>query len=627
MSGIAGVIYNDGRLATIVELAPVIEKISMLGPDGISTWAEGSAALAHFALHTTPEAAYEQWPLHNAHGDILVADARIDNRDDLIHILCYQPTAGRPITDADLILAAHERWGDDAPAHLVGDFAYALWNSSERVLRLVRSPFGMKGLFYRITRQGVFFASTLRGVEVLAPHNLTTNVPWVASFLTLKMDYLFDESVYLEIKKVPAAHWLRLNIANGTQICQRFWDLVPHDKYATWSDEDWLEGFRDCFEKVVTASLRSDGPIAMSVSGGLDSSSIALIAHRLMYDEQVVQKNPVYAYTDRMPAWPETDESQYRNAVVARLPHFHCQWVEPKEAWKWEFVEKRQRHTSTPMGLPNIFTLDTRIAEVRRQGCKIILTGMGGDIVTGGEDYGILEAFLSLPWSLRLQEWRYFARGTVKGNLKLIKRLLREQFPKRFVKWWLKYRSGPKLYNAKCEQIANSKNVLIEPIANASALQHFLRIVMFTPLYLHPLEEVAEYYLLQGIERRYPFYDRRMVELIFHLPVHLRVAQGHTRVLHKRALKQDLPPLLLKRNTKADFTRFTAYSISPQDHERACALPPNALIKTQGWINQPMWEKWSTNPGRAMRTVYLHRIAHLENWLSLLTSVHQKEAQ
>jgi len=618
MSGIAGIIYNDQRPATVEQLAPVITELEMLGPDGISTWACDAAAFVHFALHTTPEATFEQWPLQNAQGDVLLADARLDNREDLIRALRYSPSAAHPITDAELILAAHEQWGNKAPSYLIGDFAYALWNKTERILRLVCSPFGIKGLYYRAYDNGLFFASTLRGVRALAPHNLTTNLAWVASFLTLKMDYLFNESVYHEIKKVPAAHSVQLDLQSGTQRSERFWDLIPDDNYAKWRDEEWVEAFRDCFESAVKASLRSAGPIAMSVSGGLDSSSIALVAHRLMYDQNSLKKKRVYAFTDRMPEWPETDESQYRNAVVAQLQHFHCQWVEPKQAWTWQQVDKRQRHTSTPMGLPNIFTIDSRLAAVKAKGCKVIVSGMGGDIVTGGEDYSILEAFLSLPWALRLQEWRYFARGTLSGHVKLAKRVLREQFPKRFVTFWLKQRQGPRLYNKKCEALASGKNILIKARADTTPLQHFLRIVMFSPLYVHSFEEVAEYYSLQGIERRCPFYDRRMVELIFQAPTHLRIKKGNTRVLHKRVLKNDLPALLFTRNTKADFTRFTANSVSPADHARACALPPDSIMKREGWMNESTWQQWATNPGRAMRTVYLHRIAHLQNWLSLL---------
>ena len=618
MSAIAGIIYNDQRPATVEQLAPAITELEMLGPDGISTWAEKNAAFAHFALHTTPEARFEQWPLQNAKGDVLLADARLDNREDLIRALRYCPSASLAITDAELILAAHEQWGNQAPSYLIGDFAYALWNKTEHILRLVCSPFGIKGLYYRVTSNGLFFASTLRGVRALAPHNLTTNLPWVASFLTLKMDYLFNESVYNEIKKVPAAHSVQLHLEGGTPRSERFWDLIPDDTYAKWRDEEWASAFRDCFESAVKASLRSAGPIAMSVSGGLDSSSIALVAHRLMYDQQKIAKKSVYAFTDRMPAWPETDESQYRNAVVSQLPHFHCQWVEPKEAWTWQQVDKRQRHTSTPMGIPNIFTIDNRLAAAKAKGCKVIVSGMGGDIITGGEDYGMLEGFFSLPWILRLQEWRYFARGTLSGHMKLAKRVLREQFPKRFVTFWLKQRQGPRLYTEKCEEVANRKKIVIKTKAHTTQLQDFLRVVMFSPMYGHSFGEVAEYCLLQGVERRYPFYDRRLVELAFQVPTHLRIHQGTTRVLHKRALKEDLPALLSTRNSKADFTRFTANSVSAADHARACALPPDSIIKREGWINESRWQEWATNPGRAMRTVYLHRIAHLQNWLSLL---------
>ncbi|MGB0385208.1 MAG: asparagine synthetase B family protein [Ardenticatenaceae bacterium] len=618
MSGIAGVIYRTGRPATVADLAPVIEEIGILGPDGISTWAQGNVALAHFALHTTPEAEYEQWPLCNARGDMLIADARLDNREELIRVLSYERQAERVITDADLILAAHERWADDAPTHLVGDFAYALWNGGQQILRLVRSPFGMKGLYYRLTSEGIFFGTTLRGVRVLAPHNLSTNLPWVASFLTLKMDYLFDESVYIEIKKVPPGHLYRLSLANGTQTRQSFWDLIPSEQYATWSDDDWVEAFRECFETAVSASLRSNGPIAMSVSGGLDSSSIALVAHRLMHDELRVPKQPTYTYTLRMKGWPDTEESPYRNAVVARLPHFSTEWIDLERAWEWSLVEQWQRRISTPVNLSNTFTFQPRIDQARRKGCRIMLGGSGGDIITGGEDYALTEIFLSLPWSARLRESPYFSKGTLKGALKFAKELLGTQIPSKLLEWRKKRRKIHALYRAESKKIASGKAPLLQPVKGDSPLQGLMRKILTTPFFLQAFEQGAEVLALQGMEHRCPFYNRRLVEMAFQIPARLRVGQGRTRVLIKRALEQDLPPILQARRSKASFARFTANTVSEMDHVKATTLSNHALTRKQGWINDPIWEKWSTNPDSAMQTIYLHRVTHLENWLSQL---------
>jgi asparagine synthase (glutamine-hydrolysing) len=636
MSGMTGVIYTDGRPANVTELAPAIEQMRMLGPDGLSTWAEGGVALAHLALHTTPEAEYEQWPLINARGDVLLADARIDNRDELLRALTrpapqsppqFPPTLGgkhlggeasRPITDAELILAAHEKWGNDAPAHLIGDFAYLLWQPKERHLLMVRSPFGMKGLYYRKDKGRLLFATTLRGVQALDPNNLTLNYPWLASFLTFEMNHFFDESAFCEIAKVAAAHYLDIDIENGTQKQQQFWDLIPNSKYAAWSDEEWVEGFRECFEQVVADSLRSNKPISMSVSGGLDSSSIALVAHRLMHEEGRVPKLPTYCYTFRAKEWPDTDESEYRNAVIARLPQFESEWIDLKHAWTWDVVEAWNKKISVPINLPNGFTFQPRIERACQQGCRIMLSGSGGDIVTGGEDYGIIPAFYSLPWSARLQELPYFTRQSFKGAYKFTKKLIREALPSELFEWIQKRRGFVDLHQAECERIANRKKVLLERSNDYSPLQRLMYMIFSSPLYHQAFEQSSEIFAVHGMEYRCPFYDRRLVEMAFQQPIHLRIAQGRTRVLLKRALEKDLPQNLIRRRSKASFSNFTAYSISEADHARAVRLPENALTVAKGWLDLALWEKWATSPRWPMQPIFLHRVAHLEEWLAQL---------
>jgi asparagine synthetase B (glutamine-hydrolysing) len=340
-----------------------------------------------------------------------------------------------------------------------------------------------------------------------------------------------------------------------------------------------------------------------------------------MHEEGRVPKLPTYCYTDRMIDWPDTEESEYRNAVVARLPHFHCEWIDQKCVWTWKMVEAWQQDTSAPINLSNIFTYQARMNLARESGCRVMLAGTGGDIITGGEDYGIVTALESLSWLEALGELRYFTRGTVRGTRRLLKKFARTHLPPTWFQWLQKRRGViEELYTLDCERVAKAKEekVLFQRIKSDSPLQRFIRTILFSPLYYHPFEQGAEVYALHGIEFRTPFYDRRLVELAFQQPIHLRIKGGKTRVLHKKALKQDLPPLLSRRDSKADFTRFTAYSISEADHVRASTLKPDALTRQQRWLDLATWENWSTEPKWPMQTVFVHRLAHLEQWLSLL---------
>ena len=105
------------------------------GPDGIHTWREGSVALGHCMLHTTPESLYDTLPMESRDGNlVLTADARIDNREELMRVLDLRPTKDRPVTDCDLIMAAYQKWGEACPEHLLGAFAFAIWDKRARRL-------------------------------------------------------------------------------------------------------------------------------------------------------------------------------------------------------------------------------------------------------------------------------------------------------------------------------------------------------------------------------------------------------------------------------------------------------------------------------------------------------------
>ncbi len=619
MSAIAGIVYTDGRPAQAEALAPAVAELAPFGPDGLSLWAEGSAALAHLALHSTPEAQHERWPLRGASGALLLADARLDNRDELQRALRPPARDDGPLTDAQLIMAAHERWGDEAPAQLIGDFAYVLWEPATRTLRLVRSPFGLKPLFFRVDGERVLFASSLRALLALEPR-ATLNEPWLASFLAMSHERAAELSAFKEIQKVPPAHLLRLEPARRSQSSHRFWQPPSADGFRGWSEAEWEESFRERFEQAVAASLRSAAPIAMSVSGGQDSSAIALLAHRMMHERPSVPARPVFAYTLRMPEWPDTDESRYRNAATERLPHFHTEWIDVARAWEWESAAAWHRQMSAPSIFPNACMFRPFYERARAEGCRVKVSGLGGDIVTGGEDYGNFPALLSYPKRHLLRELPYFT-GNRLGSYKRVAGMMANRYLPRLFQQWRRLRAKPTtLISEAGERLAATVERPIPVPDGFSPHQQNLWNVLTSPFYTQIFEQRAELIGLYGMELRCPFYDRRLVEMALHQPLPLRIAGGVNRVLLKRALANEMPPLLRERTSKADFTRFTVESVPEADRARALALPPDGLLRQQGWVDMATWEQWANAPARLIQINTLYRAAFFEQWYNTLVA-------
>src|SRR4028118_649697 len=163
MSAIAGIYYLDGRPVDCADLGRMVDTLAHRGPDGADVWCEESVGLGHRMLWTTPESLLEKLPLVDQTGNLVItADARIDNRDELIEVLGLTDHPAEKITDSQLILAAYERWGDRCPEYLLGDFAFAIWDRRQQQLFCARDHMGVKPFYYYHSDRLLVFASEIR---------------------------------------------------------------------------------------------------------------------------------------------------------------------------------------------------------------------------------------------------------------------------------------------------------------------------------------------------------------------------------------------------------------------------------------------------------------------------------
>src|SRR2546427_256925 len=309
VTGIAGLWRRDGRPGEPAELDGMLARVAHRGPDGTGAWREGPVALGHGMLHTTPESLREQQPLVGTRGDlVLVADARIDNRGELCSLL----PAPSDATDAELILAAYERWGEHCPEHLLGDFAFAMWDGRTQRLFCARDHFGVKPLYYHHRPSRLFaFASEIKGLLALPDVPRRLNETRVADYL---VPLLEDKVItfYEEIVRLPPAH--RMVVSRDGVLIEQYWALDPEREIRMKSDAEYAEAFREIFTEAVRCRLRSAFPVGSMLSGGLDSSSIACVARELLAEDG---GGKLHTFSAIFPDVPECDEREYIDAVVA----------------------------------------------------------------------------------------------------------------------------------------------------------------------------------------------------------------------------------------------------------------------------------------------------------------------
>ena len=309
MSGIAGIVHVDGRPVAGSDLHRMTESMAHRGPDGQTVWSAGSVGFGHCMLHTTPESLTEKLPLANVYGRYTItADARIDNRDRLLDLL-ELPRRVPEYADSELIVHAYARWGEDCVDHLLGDFAFAIWNETERTLFCARDHFGLKPFYFVEAGRLFAFASEIKALHQLEGVPAELNESWVIDQLLGTTNA--QDTVYSHVLRLPPAHLLVLR--DGSIRVRRYWTLAPAEHDGSLTDDEYVAGFRELFDQAVRCRTRSAFQIGSELSGGLDSSYVTCVARNL-WTEAGRGDLPTFSHVFAL--IPEADESGYVAAVL-----------------------------------------------------------------------------------------------------------------------------------------------------------------------------------------------------------------------------------------------------------------------------------------------------------------------
>lgn len=610
MSAIFGFQYRDGRIANPADLDRMSERLLHRGPDGSGTWSDRSIGLGQRILHTTPESLGETWPMVRANGDlVLVADARIDNRDELIAILDVRGREAA-ITDGELILAAYQKWGRTAPEKLIGDFSFAIWDAKRGVLFCARDPMGVKPFYYYVSDRLFVFASEIKGLFCLPEVPRDVDEVQIAYFLDwFRSDH--ERTFFRNIVRLPASHWLEVD-ANRLRTGV-YWEVDPQREILFSTNEQYVEAFRELFLEAVRCRLRSAFPVGSALSGGLDSSSIVCTARRLLDRNQ-----PFHAVSAAFPGLPEpyrewNDESPYIDAV-AEMDGIVSHRVRADELSMFKYIDRMfWHHDVPPFGF--MYWMRWAVYEAAHdQGVRVFFSGDDGDTVVsyGYERFndlaregqwttaiGELDALgrimessplalsnahlnprlVALARARRWKPWREgsgeIARAFDLSALQLMTRSLADAFiPQRFVALSRKLRGMKPSQSLVSSDFARRidlderkrgiRSAHPDPIPTARESHAS---VLPSPMLQHIMEVTDSMAGAFSIETRCPFLDRRLIEFSLAIPSEQKLADGWTRLILRKAMEGILPPEIQWRVRKADLAYNFVFSLRGRDRQ------------------------------------------------------------
>lgn len=294
MSGVLALFYYDARAVDEPLFRKMVAAMEICGPDEQNYWEEGHIALGHAMLHTTFESFHECQPSSLDDQIWLTADVRIDDREGLIEKI-FQVANIRlspPVTDDQLILQAYRIWGVNCVDHMIGDFAFALWDRTKNSLFCATDQFGVSPLYYAEIQGGVCVSNNLNALRLHPEVTGDLDPLAIADYLLLRLNTNAEGTIYKQIKHIPAAH--SLVCQNHHIESRRYWNLDPKPETKYQKPADYLAEFRSLLDTAVSDRIRTD-TLATHLSGGMDSTSVTAVAN--LQKQRVGIPSTLEAYT------------------------------------------------------------------------------------------------------------------------------------------------------------------------------------------------------------------------------------------------------------------------------------------------------------------------------------------
>lgn len=625
MSALAGAVRLDGGPLPAGLLSRMAAPLRYRAWDGEARWEEPGVALLHAHHWTTPEEVGEQQPLSSPDGRYhLVADARIDNREELIRELTMVGVAVTPVsTDAELILAAFMAWGEECASHLLGDFAFAVWDRERRRLYLARDVMGVRQL-YHTTYDGIFlFATTLRALLAALPAHPPLNRPLIEEFLRDYYRRWVRETVFQGVERLPPAHDLTLSEQGQ---CERlYYVLGSAPPPECRADEEWATAFLGVLREAIRCRLRSRTPVAVITGGGLDSSAIACVAHELAAQDPNLPEIQLHAAYHTEPA---ADERQYFDEVATHCGQLQAFRVDADDQWA---LREFGTDEGFPLEEPELYPLRSHTLALLRsafaRGAQVVLFGEGANQILGHSVYYNPAAMLGVPLRDQLTELPHYLRasGNRPGRV-LFHALVRPHLPEALIERVRPLRPGsvewPEWVVRSSVQAKPSRPLPQEftsppGLSWSARLAHQALRSAFDIARLAALDVTCAY---AGVEWRLPFLDRRVVEFLLAAPACMRSWKGEDRRILREAMQGILPEAVRLRRDKASMTGLIHRGLRDKSRGRVEALLDNSCAVELGLVKPGALRKtldayWASERERDWRVL---RALALEAWLRSL---------
>lgn len=542
------------------QLEVMIGLVAHRGPDGEGVWTDSSdrVGLAHRRLSIIELTDAGAQPMHGENGSVITFNGEIYNYLELRESLKAH-WAFRTRSDTETILAAYDTYGDEALTNLRGMFAFALWDGRRNRLLCARDRFGIKPFYYAVVSGRLYFASEVKALLPFLP-SIETNGKALAEYLTFQ--YTIGEQTLFEgVKQLLPGQYLVLE--NGEVSVRRYWDVSYE------IDFDHTPGFfarrlRELLDDSIAVHLRSDVPVGSYLSGGIDSSLMALLAARISSENN-------QSFHGKFTQYPGYDESPHA-LVVAQRAGNDLHQIDITAADFRDNIEKVIYHLDFPVAGPGSFP-QYMVSQLAAKHVKVVLGGQGGDEIFGGYARYLLAYF---EQCIKAAIDGNYASGNYVVTIESIVPnlgLLREYKPL-IAQFWNDglfgdldaryYRLVDRSSDMKEEvdwSLLDKRRVfedfrsIFNSESNVRKEAYFDKMTHFDfkcllPALLHVEDRMS---MAHGLESRVPLLDHPLVQFAATVPADVKFEAGQMKHLLRLAFGDILPDQLMQRRDKMGF--------------------------------------------------------------------------
>lgn len=541
MCGIAG-IYNfrSGRPVDDDALKSMGDVMWYRGPDDEGIYKDGPLGLSHRRLSIIDLEGGHQ-PMPNQDRSVWICyNGEVYNYRELAAELRARGCRFSTSSDTEVLIHAYQEYGTAMLGRLNGMFAFILWDKKTRRLFIARDRFGIKPLYYAETPDGLIFGSEIKAL--FASGLLSPAIENRSIYRYMRLGFVSGErTMFRSIKKLLPGHYLICE--EGQLRIARYWDLRFHEKDGI-DERAWCEELLARLRESVRLTLRSDVPLGVFLSGGIDSSMVVALLSSMV-------DKPIKTFSVAYNMGPRYDEFSYARLVAKRFSTDHHELYMEPGCFK-DFIPQYVRYMDDPVteaaGISLFF-----LSKYARQYVKVMLSGEGADEIFAGypiyRRMGILEVysrlasamahkvliplFQSLPIGHKLGKYIHLAglplekrySGVHLYDPRLIEQLMQTDF---------KQESGAGDFE---EELCN----LYRTVQGETYLNRMLYVDTKWWLPDDILIKADRMSMANSLELRPPFLDHTLVEFVATMPTSLKLRGSVTKYIQKKAAEKILP--------------------------------------------------------------------------------------